>query len=610
MPKANSKEKNRKPDAKKPIPDLAANNELAAALMAAFDQLVEKVKARRPIGTDKKPAELGFVYSQLVQGMMINPFDYANPWNPAGATSVKAAVDKGTAPPKAKLALRKGVIAPKAVDAPADVSGDGSAPPAPDPKLARQMNAAFNTSKMVDRLIMVTKDGTYQEFPAGRNISSAYANILAGMQAAPPPPRDPAVDKRVEDARKILYVPDDEGDPTLKSKVYKAYEKNSRAYAQAVADYAEAQALASSNPAAMQVWPVKSKALRRAVDEAWDTLKAEGAEKVEAALNTLKAVGGTIDEAMIAKARKTFDLWNLGLAGSVPDDVPYAFCLPSAWPEYTNEDIGWMKIEVTRTEYEKHIGKDSHLFHDFKKQTSSSSTSGSGGGSFMGMGASSGYHRADAHEKDNTKDEKSLANFFKNDAKDITIKLQFGIVDIHRPFMDTNLFYLRNWYLVGNKKHCISDGTVNGQADSTDKLLPCLPVQFLVVRKVEIKAKSWGSDQKTMEKLFSKSGGAWDKKTSGFDASANVGIGFLSAKSNVSHEQAREGVTRYGNVEGTERKDYEARFEKDTLRIDGAQVVAFLSTILPACPPMDDPMLGKQASPELSTPEPAVASAR
>ena len=32
----------------------------------------------------------------------------------------------------------------------------------PDPKIAWLMDAAFNTGELVDRLLMVTKDGTYQ----------------------------------------------------------------------------------------------------------------------------------------------------------------------------------------------------------------------------------------------------------------------------------------------------------------------------------------------------------------------------------------------------------------------------------------------------------------
>ena len=81
--------------------DPAANNEMAAALLAAFDQLIEKVKARRPIGTDKKPTDLGFVYSQLVQGMLVDPDDYLGPWSPAGGSSIQDAIEKGKAPAKA-----------------------------------------------------------------------------------------------------------------------------------------------------------------------------------------------------------------------------------------------------------------------------------------------------------------------------------------------------------------------------------------------------------------------------------------------------------------------------------------------------------------------------
>ena len=78
-----------------------AETEMAAALMAAYDALVEKVKARRPIGSDKKPTELGFVYSQLIQGLLVDPRDYTAPWSPMGGSSMQDAIEKGAAPAKA-----------------------------------------------------------------------------------------------------------------------------------------------------------------------------------------------------------------------------------------------------------------------------------------------------------------------------------------------------------------------------------------------------------------------------------------------------------------------------------------------------------------------------
>jgi len=241
---------------------MADANEPGAAVLAIFDQLINRIKSARPIRSDKKPAELGFVYSQLVLGMMVDPNDYMGPWSPAGGDSIQDAIQKGKAPPATSAAPAAG--------APATT-------PAPDRKYQRAMDAAFKTAMLVDRLIMVTKDNTYLEYPGGgRKISAAYEGIVNGMQPLPPPPIAPDVQKRIDNARKVLYVPDDDGDLVIKSKLYKAYEKNSKAYAQAVADYALAQADASTDPAKAQVWPVTSKPLREAVDDAYDTLKTEG----------------------------------------------------------------------------------------------------------------------------------------------------------------------------------------------------------------------------------------------------------------------------------------------------------------------------------------------
>src|SRR6201993_3349943 len=82
---------------------MADANEPGAAVLAIFDQLIDRIKSRRPIRSDKKPAELGFVYSQLVLGMMVDPRDYMAPWSPAGGASIRESVDKGHAPPNTAL---------------------------------------------------------------------------------------------------------------------------------------------------------------------------------------------------------------------------------------------------------------------------------------------------------------------------------------------------------------------------------------------------------------------------------------------------------------------------------------------------------------------------
>ena len=273
----------------------------------------------------------------------------------------------------------------------------------------------------------------------------------------------------------------------------------------------------------------------------------------------------------------------------MPVDVPYAYCSPSSWADPDEDHDGWETLEVHSSQYSRHMGQDSQLFHSFKKDTSSSSTSVSGGGCYMGFGASGGYHTASAHEKDDSQVSRNLETFFKNDAKNLRITLQYGIVEVIRPWSPGDLFRLKNWYLVNNKKNMISDGTIDGQAESENTLLPMVPMQFLVVRNIRIETKEWGSDGQTMKRMFGEEGSAWDKSSSGFDAGASYGFGPFSINANVSHDQAKEGVSRFGNHTSSERRDYEAHFDGSKLTIKGAQIVAWLSTIVPYGPPFDAP---------------------
>src|SRR5262249_34318656 len=156
--------------------------------------------------------------------------------------------------------------------------------------------------------------------------------------------------------------------------------------------------------------------------------------------------------------------------------------------------------------YSSHIGHDSSFFHDYKAHQESSSTSVSGGASFFGFGASGSYNKASA--SGNTKDivKADASSFFSNDAKGLKISFQYGLVDVVRPWFLGDLFYMKNWYLVNNRKNSISDGTIKSQVENGTPLLPMVPMQALVVRNLNITATDWGSDGKKLEQLFGDSG--------------------------------------------------------------------------------------------------------
>lgn len=329
-------------------------NEPGQAVLTVLDQIIERIKSTRPMRSDNKPLETGFVYSQLVLGQMVDPDDFANPWSPMGGSTVHDALKDGKLPANAGASVATGTPATPAADGSAQ---GGGADPAVSAKLRRALQAAFNTSQLVDRLIMVTRDETMREYPGGgRTISFAYEGIVNGMQPLPAPPLAPEVQKRLDDARKVLYEFDEDGEIAGKSKLYKTYVKNARAYAEAKSDFADAQAAALQDPVKAESWPMKSVTLQQSVDEAYDTLKTEGAEKVEAALAVIESIGISIQDRMIAKARKIFDAWNLGLSG-VPTQTPYSSVLPSGWADPDEDMDGWYHLTVDRSSYANHSGR-------------------------------------------------------------------------------------------------------------------------------------------------------------------------------------------------------------------------------------------------------------
>ncbi len=576
-------------------------NEPGQAALTVLDQIIERIKSTRPVGSDNKPLETGFVYSQLVLGQMVDPDDFANPWSPMGGSTVHDALKDGKLPANAGASVATG---PEAAPADGSTQGGGADVGAVSAKLRRALQAAFNTSQLVDRLIMVTKDETMREYPGGgRTISFAYDGIINGMQPLPAPPISPDVQKRLDDAKKVLYEIDEDGEIAGKSKRYKSYVKNARAYAEAKATFADAQAEALRDPVKAEIWPMKSVTLQQSVDEAYDTLKTEGAEKVEAALGVIESIGVSIQDRMIAKARKIFDAWNLGLSG-VPVQTPYSSVLPSGWADPDEDMSGWYHLTVERSHYVEHSGQNSHFFQQSSTHSDSSSTSAQGSASYFGFGASGGGSSSSSHDNSQGSVEATNSTFFKNDAEGLSIELEYGLCDVMRPWFMGDLLYMKNWYLVNNTAKAISDGTIEGQADSEKTLMPMIPMQFLVVRNVKIRATKWNSDGKTLETLYGKSRSDSSSSSSSWNAGAHAGFGPFSFGASVSRSKSSSDSSQSSGLDTSGRRDFEANFEGETLTIKGAQIVAWLSTIVPPCALLDDPGLKKEAAPT-PAPEPA-----
>jgi len=545
------------------------SNEPGAAVLTIFDELVDRIKQMSPARTDDKP--LGsMVYSQLLLGMPIWKDDYHRPWSPAGGASLQDAVANGAVPA---------------------ATAEGAPPvPSPDPRMLKAMQAAWKTSMLCRTMLELTTDGTYREYPTGRHLDIAYESILKGMQPGTEAEMAPDVKERVETAEKILFEKDEDGAIIGKTKVYRNYIANAQALAKAKADYATANQSALLDPAKAQAWPVVSATYQQAVDQARDALQTEGGPKVERALDTITSVGVPMQAHMISKAKDVYDNWNLGLSGIVPGAMPYSLILPTNWCDF-EDNQGFEVLTVDSSSYSRHSDAQANSKSQQSWERHAKSKSGSAGVSlgFITVGAT-GSSSSSGGSWQNSSESHFTSNF-KNSAKRMTISLEYGLCTIVRPWLISDLFFLKNWYLVGTKKNSVSDGTIDGQADSQEKLLPMIPQQFLVVRNVTIHSTDWGEDGQTLQNAYGGGQGSDESSQSGAGAAVGVALGFLNFGGTGKTSRSNSSGQSSGWAANDSTSNYGATFDGQTLSIRGTQIIGFLSDVVPAGPDKDDPTL-------------------
>ncbi len=542
-----------------------------AAVLAIFDELRHRVLGEQSKDSTGKPLN-PVVFSHLSLGKMIDPRDYAKPWSPIGGSTLQ-----DTFKPTAE----------NPTESTKSISD----------RVKRAINAAYNSSKLADRLIMVTTDGLYQAYDPERSVSNAYEGIINAMQSIGSPDIAPDVKKRVDEALKVLYEKDSddpkEFDFDTPTKRYEKYIENAKAYAKAKAKFAIKQGEALSDPIQADLWPQTSVVYQQDVDDAWDAFKSQGAEKVERALATVKSVGINLPGYMIAKARKTYDAWNLGLTGVVSTKTPYSYITPSSWCDLEADDIGWQKLTISQTNYASEVSSSRNGAFYGNSHSQTSSTSGSGGFSlgFITLGGGGGGSSSSSSSDSGSSG--SAQNQFKNTATNLTITIEYGLCDIHRDWLMSDLFYTKGWYLKDQKKNAISDGTIDGQVGLTEGLMPMLPTQFLVVRSVKISSASWGSDGQAMTSTYNNARSQTDSSSMNAGGGGAFAFGPLVVGGRASHDRSEFNSSSSGESGDASSASSHWFWDGSTLEVKGAQIVAYVSAIVPAGAKEDDPALKK-----------------
>lgn len=560
-----------------PDDQLQVSGGITQALLDALDQIHTAVTAHltNPDGTPSGSA----VYMHMPVGHPVDPKMYVNPWTPAGSAAYAAVSDDG------KFATPTPPPAPAAGAAATPAGQLAATPPTADPKLQLAISSAFNTSRLVDDMLMVTDKGVAVSWPQ-RTVSIEYFTVLAGMQAEPVPEPSAEIKQRIADAEHVLYTMDDTGNYTGYTPLYSAYRHNQKELADARSAYALAYAQAMTDPAAGQAWPVTSSSYQSAVDQAYNDLKDMGGQRVDDAIATLQSVGGSAAAALIAKARKMYDDYSIGLAGSVAEKVPWSYIDPVSWCDPHNEDFGVMQVKASSSRYQASGSSQQHAFGDSFYRNSASSTSGSVGFRFvLDLSANAG-HSEESHDSGGS--HTSSGSSTNQDASSsASIEFEWFLASIERPWLLGDLFHMQGWYLAGGKKDSISDGTITGQIDKPDRLLPMIPKGFVIVRNVTITADSWGTLGTQLQQASDSTTGHTDASSTTYGGS----VGWFGIGGSLSHSDSDSSGAFSNQADSSSSWSFEQTATGGTLKLNGAQIVGWIGQIQPASPYRDDPGL-------------------
>ena len=295
------------------------------------------------------------------------------------------------------------------------------------------------------------------------------------------------------------------------------------------------------SPAAANAFAITGKAVLAEVDSARDDWIGMGKkDKVEEALAILSSQGTDAATALISAAKKLFDSYQFTLTMN-PTPVQYVQVLPSNWCEPKAEYDGWRQ-------------------YGYKRVDTSSSTSTRSKEWSAKAGVSTGFWSAKASAGQTSSHTHTEVTY-----DGLEIQLRIAAVDILRPGMSTALLNLGNWFVHGQKKLSISDGTHTQQRpDSTESFfLPGIPTQMILVKDLKIKT---ANTKQVFDEL---------KKTT--NAGGSVGIGPFSIGGS------------YKSASGDTKQEFHE--EGGWIVVDGIQAVGYITQLVPACPQLDAPNL-------------------
>jgi hypothetical protein len=568
------------PDA---VSQLGSVGGITKALLNALDQIENQVAASL-VGPDGKPSGTA-IYMHMPIGYPVDPKMFANPWGPASGDSSASFSNDGAFNAPAKPTA--------SASPPAGPPGSIYPPPAkPDPQLEESIQAAFFTSRLVDQMLMVTRNGVAVAWP-DRNASVEYFTIIEGMQPIDQTPPAQAVLDAVAAAQNLLYIKDANGNFIGYTPLYANFRRNQTALAEARAGQAMAYAQAMSDPIAGQEWPIVAQTYANKVTQALNDFNSMGARQVQDALDTIATQGEGAVTALAAMARQMWAAYQVQLAGGISANVPWSYISPTSWWDYTDDSIGVQKITGTSQAHDAATNSATGSFaNNWQRQQSQSSSGGGGVNVGLYSASASGSHADASNAFGNHANQYNFTSH-QDHSSSASVTLEFFLATIERAWFLGDIFNIKGWYMVGQRAHAISDGTIDNQiGDKSPAILPMLPKGFLIIRNVTIKCDDWGDFGDAFNQAMQASQGSGQSSSN----SVAVQASYLFYSASGQHQDQQS-----SGAFGSQQTSSGFTFTSDggrggTLQLLGSQIAGWIGQIQAAAPLIDDPTLPKPAS--------------
>jgi len=467
--------------------------------------------------TNKMPE--GYFVSFRPIGLPLDPADYQNPWSPTGSELNQATTSAMNQQASSGATMPAG--AAPAVDINQLIAA----------KVGQSELNYFQTFELTDAKLRM--DEQYSVMPDAGHVSDAWFAIINGAQeVASNMTLNASVEASIKAAQAVLIDPAT-GNPTPHYTQYLDYQQK---YFNAVQSLNGQYANAIADPNGMAMWPITGKIPQEQVNTAMENWVGLGYKtEIETAQDTLNAQGMDPAIALINRAKLAYEnsLVEIGTLGL----YPYTLISPSTFYDPYIQD-GWTGYSQTASSVAT------------SSSNSSSSESGSAGLSlgFFTIGGTASHEQSQSA--------------LQVDTSSLSISFEYCTADINRPWLDTNLLNLGNWFLLNNAKNCISDGTYGQQLEAaSDKgtFLPSIVTSLILIRNLKI---SWAMTHEQQQ--------AFQQSTSGGGA---VGFGPFFCGGSATASNGNTSSLGTANSQG--------------IHVQGVQLVGYCSTITPASPRLD-----------------------